>query len=100
MGHYRDPNKGFQGNTGHSVSFIGCEQGGPHRDHKQVDDWRMFKCSKERQVKMRQSKVKKWEESAPALTASMTTGIIKTTLLWSEHRTQARQTTTPSATIN
>jgi hypothetical protein len=30
----------------------------------------------------------------------MTTGIIKTTLLWSEHSTQARQTTMPSAIKN
>jgi hypothetical protein len=33
------------------------------------------------------------------LIPSMTTGIIKTTLRWSEHRTQARQTMTASATI-
>jgi hypothetical protein len=48
---------------------------------------------------VRQSKVKKREESAPVLIPSMTTGSIKTTLLWSEHRTQARQTTTPSVII-
>ena len=98
MSHYGDPNKGSQGNTGHPVPFIICEQGGPHRDHKQVDGWRVFKV--QRRVRLRQGKVKKWEESAPALTASMATGIIKTTLLWSEHMTQARQTTTPSAKIN
>jgi|SRR6266850_339922 len=58
MSHYGDPNKGFEGNTGRPASFISCEQGGPHRDHKQVDDWRMFKSSKEGQVTMGQSKVK------------------------------------------
>jgi hypothetical protein len=56
-------------------------------------------CSKEGQVVVRQHKVKKREENAPVLIESMTTGAIKTTLLWSEHRTQARQTMMPSATI-
>jgi hypothetical protein len=51
-------------------------------------------------VIVRQDKVKKTEESAPVLITSMTTGIIKTILLWSEHRTQARQTMTPSAIMN
>jgi hypothetical protein len=50
-------------------------------------------------VKMRGGKVKKREEIAPVLIPSMTTGIIRTTLGWSEHRTQARQTMTPSAII-
>jgi hypothetical protein len=46
-----------------------------------------------------QNKDKK-SESAPMLITSMITGIIKTILLWSEHRTQARQTMTPSAMMN
>jgi hypothetical protein len=56
-------------------------------------------CSNEGQVVVRQHKVKKREGSAPVLITSMTTGVIKTTLLWSEHKTQARQTTMPSAII-
>jgi hypothetical protein len=34
------------------------------------------------------------------LITSMTTGIIKTILLWSEHRAKARQTITASAKMN
>jgi hypothetical protein len=49
---------------------------------------------------VRQNKVKKTDESAPVLIPSMTTGIIEIILLWSEHRTKARQTMTPSATMN
>jgi hypothetical protein len=41
----------------------------------------------------------KEEEGAPVLSPSATTGIIRTTLLWSEHRAQARQMMTPSAII-
>jgi hypothetical protein len=51
-------------------------------------------------VIVRQNKVKKTEEHAPVLITSMTTGNIRTILLWSEHRTQARQTMTPSAIMN
>jgi hypothetical protein len=43
--------------------------------------------------------IKRNKESAQVLMASMITGNIKTTLFWSEHRTQARQTTTPSVAI-
>jgi hypothetical protein len=48
---------------------------------------------------MRQNKVKKREESAPVLIANKTRGNLKRFLLWSEHRTQVRQTTMPSAMI-
>jgi hypothetical protein len=49
---------------------------------------------------VRQYRVMKTEDSTPMLIASKTTGIIKTILFWSEHRTQARQTMMPSAIIN
>jgi hypothetical protein len=69
------------------------EQGGPHRDRHQVNDWSMFKGGTGRG-----EAIQGQEEDALVLNASMTTGVIKTTLLWSEHRTQARQTMMPSAT--
>jgi hypothetical protein len=56
-------------------------------------------CSKEGQVTVKQNNVMKRGKNIPVLIASMTTGIIKIALLWSEHRTRARQTTTPSAII-
>jgi hypothetical protein len=83
---------GEEGIVHPDIIFGGKQQGSPHRDHHQVNDW------KGGQVMVRRNKVKR-EESAPVLIPSMTIGIIKTTLLWSEHRTQARQTTTPSVTI-
>lgn len=76
-------------------SIIRNELDGPRRDRHQVNDW-----DGGTGVMVRQNKVIKTEESAPVLIPSMTTGIIKTTLLWSAHRTQARHTTTPSAMRN
>jgi hypothetical protein len=61
----------------------------PQHDHRQVNDWDMLKSGT--------NHVKKREEIAPMLNPSMTTGIIKISLRWSEHRTQARQTMTQSA---
>jgi hypothetical protein len=43
--------------------------------------------------------ITKMNRSIPELIARTTTGKIKTALCWSEHKTQARQTMTPSVTI-
>jgi len=78
----------------HRNSLFRHERGGSHRDRHQVNDWSMSKGGTGRG-----EAIQGQEEDAPVLNASMTTGVIKTTLLWSEHRTQARQTMIPSATI-
>jgi hypothetical protein len=70
----------------------------PH-DPQQVNDWNTLRWGIGH-GEAKQIQFKKGKESVLVLITSMTTGIIKTTLLWSEPRTQARQTTTPSAIIN
>jgi hypothetical protein len=71
-----------------------------HCNPHQVNDRKMSKGGMNYSEAKQGLGVGRKRESAPMLITSMTTGIIKTILLRSEHTIQARQTMTPSAMMN